>query len=292
MKRVFLLSAILVIVAFGTGCAITDYVPWSNHNTSNSAKLWGDDIAFSGFDPQLDGTYSYAVSYNDTGLLPNVSPTMTITSYWNSGFANGTQPAFNPDGIVNRDGDDIGGHYASFSTFPPFTKDRKWAKYFVSTDVDMFNCGFDVNLKQDFSKSQFGPGVFLCFGAAQEETDNHITELESFASLDDLFSRIWAGTLKKSFTLNITSLTVNGTTYTMSNPLAVGMVHNSVRPATLKVDLSGAAGKEFLAQILANTVDKQPATLSLGFSGGLKVSLPSAWKLAFNHAAIQKALSN
>ena len=56
------------------------------------------------------------------------------------------------------------------------------------------------------------------------------------------------------------------------------------------MDLRSDAGKELLQAILNNTVDGAPTRLSLAFSGGLQLSLPQPWQLAFNHAAIKRAL--
>ena len=279
---------LLGLVVFPLGCAITDYAPWSGHHSSGEAKLLFDEIAFNGFDPKLDGTYAYTVTYDDSNTPTGGFPTITITSYHNNGFTGTNPPAFDPDGLADRTGVDMNGRYAPYNFFPPWSKDQKWGKYFVSVDTQ-FGCQFFANIKQDYSKSTTGPGIALCFNNAQEETAD-IQELEDFAGLDSLFGRIWAGTLARTFTMNLTAVSFNGSQYPMTNALSLGLKSTGLRPSTLAVDLRSDAGKELLQAILNNTVDLAPTRLSLSFSGGLQVTLPQPWQVAFNHAAIRRAL--
>ena len=289
MKNTLSSFAILIgLVICPLGCAITDYAPWAGHHTSGEAKLLFDEIAFTGFDPRLDGTYAYTVTYDDSNTPVGGFPTVTITSYHNNGGVGTNPPAFDPDGLADRTGVDMNGRYAPYNFFPPWNKDQKWGKYFVSVDTQ-FGCQFFTNIKQDFSKSPFGPAIALCFNSAQEETAD-IQELEDFASLDNLIGRIWAGTLAKNYTMNLTAITFNGNPYPMNNALSFAMKNTGLRPSTLAVDLRTAAGKELLNAILNNTTDKAPTRIGLEFSGGLMLNLPSSWKVSFNHAAIQRAL--
>ena len=182
----------------------------------------------------------------------------------------------------------MSGEYGSYNFFPPWTPDQRWGKYFVSVDTDG-DCQFFDNVKQDYSGSASGPGVALCFNAPGEET-GEVVELEKFASLDNLFGRIWNGSLSNSFTMTVTAISFNGSEHAMTNPFTVALKHTGLRPTTLAVNFTTASGKELLQSILNGTVDKAPNRLALRFDGGLKISLPQSWQVAFNHAVIRKAL--
>ena len=65
-RRLSSLGMLFAVAILPLGCAITDYAPWTGHHTSGEAKLVFDEIAFSGFDPRLDGTYAYTVVYDDS----------------------------------------------------------------------------------------------------------------------------------------------------------------------------------------------------------------------------------
>lgn len=285
--------ACCLLLPASLGCAITDYSPWPGHKTQGEAKLVFQEIAFTGIDPLLDGTYSYSVSYNHSNVPLGAFPgSITITSYHNNG---GTitpagavlPPAFNPDGFADRLGT-LAGNFGSYNFFPPWTQDQRWGPYFVSVDTDG-DCQFFANVKQDLSGSAFGPGLALCFNAPSEET-GEVVELESFASLDNLFGRIWDGSLANSFNLTVTSVSFNGKEHVMAAPFSVGMKHTGLRPSTLAVDFRNGAGKELLQTILNTTTDKAGTRLAFKFQGGLKISLPQSWQVAFNHAVIRKAL--
>ena len=131
MKRKACLAFAIVILSFG--CAITDYSPWPGHNTQGEAKLLFDEVAFTGFDQQLDGTYSYSVSYDHSSIPIGAFPKTVITSYHNNGativpnaagWPNGTAlpAAFNPDGMADRVGN-LSGEYGSYNFFPPWSKE-------------------------------------------------------------------------------------------------------------------------------------------------------------------------
>jgi hypothetical protein len=293
MKRIASLCCLLAFMILPSGCAITDYSPWPGHKTQGDAKLWGAETSFAGIHPKLDGTYAYSVSYDHSNIPIGAFPRITITSWHNNGFtfqADGTllPPAFNPDGFVDRPGD-LTGKFGTYFVLPPWTRDQKWGKFFIAVDTDG-DCQFFNNITQDFSGSPSGPMQALCLNLPREEI-GEIVELEDFASLDDLFGRIWDGTLGNAFTMNVTAISFNGGGgYQMINPLSVAMKSNGLRPSTFAVDFSTAAGKELLQSILNNTVDQAPNTISLSFSGGLKFNLPAAYQIAFNHAVIRTAL--
>jgi hypothetical protein len=286
-------SAGVCLCLCSLGCAITDYSPWPGHKTQGEAKLLFQEIAFTGIDPTLDGTYSYSVSYDHSNVPLGAFPgSITITSYHNNGgtiTASGAvlPPAFNPDGLADRLGS-LSGEYGSYNFFPPWTPDQRWGRYFVSVDTDG-DCQFFANVKQDNSGSPFGPGLALCFGAPSEET-GEVVELEKFASLDNLLGRIWDGSLSNNFTMTVAGVSFNGAEHAMTNTFTVGLKHTGFRPTALAVDFTQGAGKELLQAILNGTTDKAPTRIGMRFAGGLKLNLPQSWKVAFNHAVIRKAL--
>lgn len=288
----------LLILLSQLGCAITDYSPWPGHKTQGEAKLVFQEIAFTGLDQSLDGTYAYSVNYDHSSIPIGAFPRITITSWHNNGgtivpnalgWPNGTAlpPAFNPDGLADRTGN-LNGEFGSFFFIPPWSKDAKWGKFFVSVDTDG-DCQFFANVKQDFSGSPLGPALAECLDAPLEEVGD-IVELESFKSLDDLLGRIWDGSLASSFTLSVTSVSLNGAEHQMINPFSVSMKTTGLRPSTVAMDFRTAAGKELLQSVLNGTVDKAPTSISLSFAGGLRFNFPSSLKVAFNHAVIRRAL--
>jgi hypothetical protein len=292
MRRGIAAFPCFLILLTQLGCAITDYEPWPGHKTQGEAKLLFDEVAFTGFDPQLDGTYAYSVNYDHSSIPVGAFPRITITSWHNNGgtIVNGvaSPPAFNPDGLADRTGN-LTNEFGSFFFVPPWTKDAKWGKFFVAVDTDG-DCQLFDNITQDFSGSPTGPGIALCFSGAQEETGD-IVELESFKSLDQLVGRIWDGSLGNAFNLSLTSVAfAGGGEHKMINPLSLAMKSTGLRPSTVALDFRTAAGKEFLQSVLNGTVDRAPTSISMSFSGGLRFNLPSTWKVAFNHAAIRRAL--
>jgi hypothetical protein len=286
-------TAASLLLFASLGCAVTDYSPWPGHKTQGEAKLLFQEIAFTGIDPKLDGTYSYSVSYDHSNVPIGAFPgAITITSYHNNGGTIAPSgvalpPAFNPDGFADRLGN-LNGEYGSYNSFPPWTQDQRWGKYFVSVDTEG-DCQFLANVKQDNSGSPFGPGVALCFNAPSEET-GEIVELESFASLDNLIGRIWEGSLSNNFTMTVNGVSFNGSEHAMTNPFVVNIKHTGFRPSTLAVNFTTASGKELLQAILNGTSDRAPTRIAMRFSGGLKLALPRSWQVAFNHAVLRKAL--
>src|SRR5205814_1480478 len=77
-------------------------------------------------------------------------PRITITSWHNNGatIVNGiaTPPAFNPDGLADRNGN-LTNEFGSFFFVPPWTRDAKWGKFFVAVDTDG-DCQFFDNITQ------------------------------------------------------------------------------------------------------------------------------------------------
>jgi len=106
LKKAALSAAIGAMTVVAIGCALTDYGGFPGHTTQSEAKLWGKEVAFSGFGGDFDGTYSYTAKY------ANGYP-VTINSYRNAVVG-----AFSRDGIVDRDGDDIQGRGGSLTAFP------------------------------------------------------------------------------------------------------------------------------------------------------------------------------
>ena len=76
----------------------------------------------------------------------------------------------------------------------------------------------------------------------------------------------------------------------MASPLKLAMKSVGLRPNGLAINFKTPGGKELLQSILNSTVDRAGNKVSLRFSGGLKLGLPSSWRVAFNHAAIRRAL--
>src|SRR6266581_2540467 len=225
--------AVVAVSTVGVGCAITDYRGWPEHKTAAEAKLWGDEIAFLGFSPALDGTYSYTVQYNCRGM--GISCPVTITSYRNPVFA-----SFSRDGIVDRDGDNIQGKYGSLTTAPA-TLSGKFSTAFVAYD-DADGCQFygipgSPPLKQNF------------------------------LSVGDLFGQIWSGALGRSFTLNVNAIELNGVRVDLTNTLSIAAAQNGERPINYAIDMSSPGGKDLIRAILNNTASGQPVTVAVRGEG-------------------------
>jgi len=148
-------------------------------------------------------------------------------------------------------------------------------------------CEFFSNIMYD--KSALGPGVASC-NSASEEVDRDLELQDAFASLGDLFTQIWSGALGKNFTVQMTSVTVNGAAVPLADALTVNLRQNGVRPMSASLDLSSPGGQDLIRALLNNTPDKQPVTLGFGFSGGMAFGVPTSMTLAFNHAALRAAL--
>lgn len=267
-RKAALPFGVVAMAVFAVGCAITDYGGIPDHTTQAEAKLWGKEVAFSGFDPALDGTYSYTVKYGNTGNV-------TILSYRNPVFA-----SFSRDGLVDRDGDDVQGNSGTLG--------GKFNNQFVSVDHDPAACGFFDNITQD--KSGVGAGVALCITGFVEEIDKDLDLMDSFSSIGGLLTSIWSGSLASSFTLELTSIDINGVTYPLTSMFSMDLTHNGFRPNSLAADFSSPGGQALLQTILANTMHGVPVTLGVGFDGGMAFTLPGSLTVAFNHDALAAAL--
>ncbi len=270
-KKLSLAAAVGLMAALAAGC-ITDYGGRPGEMTEGEAKLWGKEIAISGFDVYYDGTWSQTVKYNlKTG------PPVTIMNYQNDVFA-----SFSRDGLVDRDGDDIQGRGG---TLGGKFKNGVEARDFTPGSP----CEFFDNITKDFTG---GPGASfaLCIFGASEEVDKDLALQDAFASIDDLLQQIWAGTLTGAFSVELTSVTLNGTPITLANALPIDVAHNGFRPINAAIDFSSPGGQELLQAILANTVDGEATDIGLGFNGGMGFSLPVFMTAAFNHDALMAAL--
>lgn len=267
LRKAGLAAAIGGMAVFAIGCAITDYDGWTGHTTQSEAKLWGSEVAFQGFGGDYDGTYSYTVKY-----APG-SP-VTINSYKNPVVG-----SFSRDGQIDRDGDDVQGRGGILG--------GKFNKWWVAVDRVPGSCEFFTNIT--FDKSALGPGVASC-NAASEEIDKDLDLQEAFASVGDLFAQIWSGAIGKSFTLQLSSVQINGTSIPLSNALTLNVRQNGVRPTNVSFDLSSPGGQDLIKALLNNTPNKSPVTVGFGFAGGMAFGVPTSMTLAFNHAALQSAV--
>lgn len=270
MKKMWLSLALIPLALLTFGCAITDYTGFDGHHTAAEAKLFGSEVAFLVGDPNLDGTYSYTVKYDNTHPGP-----VTITSYRNPVFS-----SFSRDGQIDRDGDNVQGRSGtlggSFGT--------EWVA--VDTDPTPGNCGFFTNITQDKSHGA-GPLVSLCM-TTNEEIDNDLELQSSFSSFGDLLANVWSGNLTGHFTAELTSITLNGVNVPLAQSVSIGAFANTVggRPTRLTLDLTQPGGKALIQAILNNTQNGVPATVTLNFNGGMSISVPSQYKVLFNHDAL------
>jgi len=293
-RKAWLTMAVAAMSAVAVGCAITDYAGWAQHKTASESALWGSDVAFITGDPGYDGTYNYTVQYNCRGATATGSlcgdfstgtaqPLTIITSYRNPVIS-----SFGWYGVIDRDGDNIQGKSGSISP-PPFTMAGKFQPDWVAAD-NLTGCQFygffdPYVLKQNFSGLL--PGIGLCFTFPQEEVDANQDLAENFASLSDLVSQIWSGSLGQSFTLNVTQLTLNGTPVTLTNALKISARQNGVRPTAAAIDFTTPGGQEVLRALL-NTTAGQPVSISATFAGGMSLSMPVHMSVAVNHDVLAK----
>ena len=269
LRKAALSAAVGAMAMVAIGCALTDYRGIPNHQTQSEAKMWGKEIAFTGFASDLDGTYTY------TGKYAPGSP-VTLNSYLNP-----NRVSFSRDGLVDRDGDDIQGRSGDAG--------GKFNKQFVAVDrTPGFPCEFFANIT--FDKSSTGAPTALCNDSFNEEIDKDFELQDAFASLGDLFAQIWSGALATHFTVQLTSVQVNGSTVPLTNAVSMNITHNGLRPINMAVDLSSPGGQELIRALLANTPDRQPVRLGVGFGGGMAFSIPASVTVAFNHASLEKAL--
>ena len=280
MRRLTFTLVLGGMFTFAFGCAITDHSGWAEHKTEAEAKFWGSEISFSGFGDDFDGTYSYTGKYDNRG---GVQGKVTITTYRNLVVS-----AFSRDGIVDRDGDEIQGHQGSLTSVPATPAGQFFPAYVAVDETGGGTCEFFDNIKQDFVKAG-GPGAALC-QTTVEEVDRDFSLQDAFASLDELFSLIWSGGLSSSFTLDVTSVTLNGTSIPLATPLAISTSHNGLRPINFTIDFASPGGQELIQALLDNTVHGEAVTLGLGFDGGMSINLPVGRTLAFNPDALAGAL--
>lgn len=269
MKKALLAIAVLAMTATMIGCAITDYSGIVDHKTSSEAKLWGKDVSFTGFAPDLDGTYAYTVRYDNRGGQGVV----TINSYRNE-----VPGSFSRDGIVDRDGDDVQGNGGTLG--------GRFLPQFVAVDATGAGVAeFFDNITQD--KSSTGPLAALAV-TVNEEVDADFDLHASFGSIGELLGQIWSGAVGDSFTLEVESLVIGGETIPVDT-VSIGLRANGVRPMQLSIENSPAWDSVFQA-LLDNTEHGQPLSIGINFAGGLSVATPTGWEVAFNHDAIRAVM--
>jgi hypothetical protein len=289
-RRFWLTIAVIAMASLAFGCAISDYRGYLEHHTESEAKLFGSEIAFSGTgDAQLDGTYSYTVKYDfrGTGTTPPTGtyPAIDINTYRNPVFA-----AFSRDGCVDRDGDEIQGRAGSANPLcDPAIPAGKFSRQWIYVDTNA-GCQFDANFKQSFTQPKTLPPILLCSDSPSEEIDKDLDLQDSFASLDDLMGKIWSGAIRGGLTLAVTSVELDGRVVPLSNRFSFPVATNSIRPRNAAFDVSTPGGQELIRAILNNTVNKQPVSIAINFDGGMRIALPVAGRIAFNHDALIKLL--
>jgi hypothetical protein len=349
-RQAGLITAFAAFLLVGSGCAISDYRGYLNHATSNGrgeagngytigqfgaggsqtgivgeAKLWGSDVAISTTpDPEgMSGTFSYTVEYDFRGRSTAIGPTeafpspIIITTYRNRVLG-----AFNPDGFVDRDGDDIRLSAGNLGNHDPADPAGIFERRWLFVDRAQ-GCQFFANFEQAFTndkKDNQGatPAIVVCFTAPSEEVDDRDIDLsctpgqedrnpatpackafsqDAFASLDDLFKKIWSGSIGAfsasgaGFTLEATSVTINGNKLDLSNAAVIDMEANGVRPVSVVVDLTSAGGQELIKALLSNTTDKQVVALGFGFLGGMAIDVPHGQKIVLNHDQLRSLLN-
>jgi hypothetical protein len=271
MRHLGLLLGVLATAILSTGCAITDYDGFAQHQTQAEAKLWGSEISFVLGDPNLDGTYSYTVKYdNRAGRDSN----MKIISYRNP-----VPSSFSRDGQIDRDGDDVQGRSGILG--------GQFQTIWVAVDP-LPDCQFDANITQDKSHGA-GPLATLC-ATVQEEIDKDLDLQASFSSTGDLLSKLWSGAVSGGFTMELTGVKLGGVNVPLAQPVSIGARSNGLRPMQLTVDLTQPNGKALLQAIVDHTADGVPVSLGLNFVGGMAVDMPGQIRFAFHHAALRRLL--
>jgi hypothetical protein len=295
-----LLVVAITLSAVTAGC-VSDYRGWLGHQTESEAKLWGNEASLLVTpDPDgFSGTYSPTVKYDFRGTRTVPAGTypdaITIMVYRNP-----TVGAFSRDGCVDRDGDEVQqrpGLRPGTSCENALPSDTKFEPRYRFIDRAA-GCQFFANFDQAFGGNKTPPALAVCFNSPTEEVDKDLSLQgsassnlkEAFANLDDLFNKIWSGALSRSFTAEITGLTINGASVTLSSPVSLGLSRNDLRPINWTLDLSTPGGKEMIQALLSNTEDARPAALSIHFDGGMTFRVPSAMTLGFNHEALKKIL--
>jgi len=187
--------------------------------------------------------------------------------------------SFSRDGEVDRDGDNVQGRSGVLGG----TFQTEWVS--VDTDPTPGNCGFFNNITQDKSHGA-GPLLALC-NVVNEEVDNDLELQSNFASFGDLLANVWSGTLTGHFTAELNGLTLNGVNVPLAQAVSFGAsASTGGRPGRLSVNLTQPGGHALLQAILDHTQNGVPTTVTLNFNGGMSISLPSQYKVLFNHDAI------
>jgi hypothetical protein len=297
--------------ALTSGC-VSDYRGYLGHQTESEAKLWGNEISIlSEPDPDgISGTYAPTVKYDfrrytQAPVDPFACPGQQFCTYPDVisliTYKNPTVGAFSRDGCVDRDGDNL---QQRPGVEPPFNtcdnaipSKTKFAPTYRWLDGNA-GCQFFENYDKTFGSPKTPPAAALCYNDPQEEIDKDLTLQgsvsstlkEAFASLDDLFNKIWSGALGRSFTAEVVAMTVNGNRVVLSSPSSLALTRNSLRPINWTVDLSTPGGKQIIQALLAYTEDRRPATLAFHFDGGLTFRVPSSMIIGFNHDALRRML--
>jgi hypothetical protein len=271
MKK-FAALAVVAMFAMVIGCAITDYGGWANHKTTSEAKLWGKEVAFSGFDPpDLNGTYSYTAKYDNTAEF-----NMLINSYKNEVVG-----AFTRDGMIDMDGDDVQGSQGTLG--------GRFLPFFKAVDTDPAVCGFFDNIT--FDKSSAGPGSALCFtGGGMEEIDKDFELHAAFTDLDNFQKSIWAGVTGDPFGVDVSAVRINGNNHWVTT-FPIEMSHNFVRARTFTVH-NGPGLQSAIQAILDNTQHMVPVQFGFVAVGGMTVDTPEPMVVAFNHDSLRAHLNS
>jgi hypothetical protein len=158
------------------------------------AKLFGSQVASVSGDPDMDGTYDYTVAYDFRGRTTPIPPTgrfpnpVDITTYRNRVVG-----AFNSDGRVDRDGDDLRWNSGNLNgTHDPADPAGIWERRFLYRDRAP-GCQFAANFKKAYAddrpRDKNGdpstgdndvpdPAILLCFDSPQEEIDDQDQSLQ------------------------------------------------------------------------------------------------------------------
>jgi hypothetical protein len=299
-----LLVATLAMSVISIGCAISDYQGWLGHQTESEAKLWGSQVAFLVQpDPTGDsGTYEYTVKYdwrqvtNDPNMTGNQFPVVNIFSYKNPVFA-----AFSRDGCVDRDGDELQQRPGNLGRGPGCNNAVPAGKFRPKWEFEdrLPGCQFFANFKKEYdSPPKNPPSAALCLTAPSEEIDKDLelqgseasNTKEAFASVDALLGAIWSGAVGRTFTLNITSVKINGSEISLDVPAALSIQRNDVRPLNIAVDLNSPGAQALIRALLTGTTNGAPATLELTFEGGMHLAQPRIMTVAFDHKYLTELL--
>ena len=259
LKIAKMMLAALAMSFLVIGCAISDYDGIPGHKTTGEAKVLTTEVSFSGFGADLDGTYAHTVKY---GTGSGVS----IFTYRNA-----TPSSFTREGLINVDGDDVQG----MSGIAGGQFNNQW----LYIDSNPGVCDFDLNRRPNFANGI--PGVELCVTGNLEEIDKDHELNASFTSFGALISDIWSGAVTGSFSVEITGITLDGTSHAVP-AVALNAVSNGLRPTNIAL-INQPTVPGLIQTILDNTNHLEPVTLGFTFDGGMTLDLPSQITVAFNH---------